>query len=76
MDSLIKVLAKMKKFEEYINDVNKANFPITLSGLSESQKAHFIYATKFYSQKPILVVTYNEIELNKMKQNMAFFSKE
>ena len=76
MDSLIKVLPKMKKFEEYINDVNKSNFPITLSGLSESQKAHFIYATKFYSQKPILVVTYNEIELKKMKQNMAFFSNE
>lgn len=76
MNSLIKVLPKMKKFEEYINDVNKANFPITLSGLSESQKAHFIYATKFYSQKPVLVVTYNEIELKKMKQNILFFGEE
>lgn len=76
MDSLAKVLPKMKKFEAYINDVNKANFPISLFGLSESQKAQFIYATKFYSNKPVLVITYNDIELKKMKENMKFFSDE
>lgn len=76
MTALIKALPKMKKFNDYINDVNKANFPITLSGLSDSQKAHFIYATRFYTEKPVLVITYNEIELKKIKENMNFFSDE
>lgn len=31
MESLAKMLPKMKKFNDYINDVNKGNFPITLS---------------------------------------------
>ena len=66
----------MKKFNDYIIDVNKGNFPITLSGLSDSQKAHFIYATRFYTEKPILVVTYNELELKKFKEDMKFFSTE
>ena len=76
MDTLAKILPKMKKFNEYIGDVNKGNFPITLSGLADSQKAHFIYATRFYSEKPILVVTYNELELKKFKEDMKFFSEE
>ena len=73
MEALVKILPKMKKFEEYIEDVKKANFPISLSGLSESQKAHFIYATKFYTEKPVVVLTYNEIELKKMANDMQFF---
>ena len=76
MDSLAKVLPKMKKFNDYINDVKKANFPITLSGLSDSGKAHFIYATRFYTEKPVVVVTYNELQLKKIKEDMNFFSDE
>ena len=76
MDMLAKVLPKMKKFNDYMIDVKKGNFPITLSGLSDSGKAHFIYATRFYSEKPVLVVTYNELELKKMKEDMKFFSTE
>lgn len=75
-ESLIKILPKMKKFESYINDVNKANFPITLSGLSESSKVHFMYATRFYIEKPILIVTYNEIQLKKIINDFKFFSEE
>ena len=76
MDILAKELPKMKKFNDYIKDVNKENFPITLSGLSDSQKSHFIYATRFYSEKPILIVTYNELELKKFKEDLKFFSDE
>ena len=76
MDILAKVLPKMKKFNDYMNDVNKQNFPINLDGLSDSQKSHFIYATRFYSEKPILIVTYNELELKKFKEDLKFFSDE
>lgn len=76
MDSLAKILPKMKKFNDYINDVKKANFPITLSGLSDSGKAHFVYATRFYTEKPVVVVTYNELQLKKIKEDMNFFSDE
>jgi len=75
MEAFVKILPKMKKFEAYIEDVKKANFPISLSGLSDSQKAHFIYATKFYAEKPVVVLTYNEIELKKMANDMQFFEE-
>lgn len=75
-DALIKILPKMKKFDAYINDVKKDNFPITLSGIGSSQKVHMMYATKFYTDKPILIVTYNDIELRKIINDMKFFSDE
>ena len=53
-DALVKILPKMKKFDAYINDVKKDNFPISLSGLSDSQKVHFIYSTRFYTERLFL----------------------
>ena len=76
MEQLAKLLPKLKKFQDYIEDVNKSNFPINISGLSESAKAHFIYATRFYSKKPVIVLTYNEIELKKMQKDLEFFEDE
>ena len=75
-ETLIKILPKMKKFDAYINDVKKDNFPITVSGLGDSQKVHFMYATRFYSEKPMLVVTYNDIQLRKLRDDFKFFSDE
>ena len=76
MQELAKVMPKLKKFQDYIEDVNKSNFPINISGLTDSSKAHFIYATKFYSNKPIVVLTYNEIELKKIENDLKFFEDD
>ncbi len=72
MESFAKVLPNIKKFKEYIDDVSKGNFPINISGLTDSAKAHFIYATKYYTNKPVLVITYNEIEQKKLYSNLKF----
>lgn len=73
MEELAKVLPKMKKFDAYINDVKKDNFPISLAGLSDSQKVHFIYSTRFYTERPVLIVTYNDIQLKKIREDLKFF---
>ncbi len=76
MEELAKVLPKMKKFDAYINDVKKDNFPISLSGLSDSQKVHFAYSTRFYTERPILIITYNDIQLKKIYEDLKFFEDE
>ena len=76
MEELAKVLPKMKKFDAYINDVKKDNFPIFLSGLSDSQKVHFAYSTRFYTERPILIITYNDIQLKKIYEDLKFFEDE
>ena len=45
-----------------------------LSGLTDSAKVHMAYATKFYSDKPICIITYNEMQAKKIMKDMEFFS--
>ena len=76
MNELIKVLPNYKKFNSYIEDVKKGVSPIMLSGLTDVGKVHFAYATNFYVEKPICIVTYNEMQAKKILKDMQYFSEE
>lgn len=48
--------------------------PIMLSGLTDSGKAHFAYSTLFYTEKPICIITYNELQAKKLLSDLKFFN--
>ena len=75
MNEIIKVLPNFKKFNEYINSVKTGISPIMLSGLTDSAKVHFAYSTLFYTEKPICIVTYNEMQARKILKDLEYFSK-
>ena len=62
MDFITKTLPNFKKFNAYIEDVKNKVSPIMLSGLTDVAKVHFAYSTQFYVEKPIVIITYNEIK--------------
>ena len=62
MNSIIKIVPNVKKFNDYLFQINKNITPIMLSGLTDLGKIHMAYSTKFYSEKPICIITYNEIQ--------------
>ena len=76
MNSLIKVVPNVKKYNDYLFNVNKGTNPIMLSGLTDSGKVHLAYSTKFYSNKPICIITYNEIQAKKLMKDMEFFKDD
>ncbi len=76
MEQLIKVLPNFKKFTSYISDIKNNISPIMLSGLTDSGKTHFSYATSFYSEKPICIITYNEIQAKKLVKDLKFFTED
>ena len=73
MDQFIKIVPNVKKYSDYLFDINKGKTPIMLSGLTDVGKVHMAYSTKFYTNKPICIITYNEIQAKKIKKDMAFF---
>ena len=76
MNSLIKVLEKQDKFNKYIQDVkNKVN-PILLSGLTDGGKIHLAYATKVFAEKPICILTYNEIQARRLIKDLKYYTDE
>jgi len=75
MNSLLKVVPNVKKFNEYLSAVKNGTNPIMLSGLSDIGKIHMSYATKFYTEKPICIITYNELQAKKILKDLAFFGE-
>ena len=76
MNETLKILPNFKKFNDYINNVKLGTSPIMLSGLTDSAKVHFAYSSFFYTDKPICVITYNELQAKKLIKDLQYFSKE
>ncbi len=74
MNEIVKILPNFKKFNDYINNVKAGTNPIMLSGLTDSGKAHFTYSTFFYVERPICIVTYNEIQARKLIKDLKYFT--
>ena len=53
MNPLTKIVPNVKKYSDYLFDINKGKTPIMLSGLTDTGKVHMAYSTKFYTDKPI-----------------------
>lgn len=76
MNSLIKVMPNVKKFNDYMFDVKTNKTPIMLSGLTDIGKVHLAYSTRFYSEKPICLITYNELQAKKLMKDLKFFGEK
>ena len=76
MKEEVKILPNFKKFSNYINNVKIGTNPIMLSGLTDVAKVHFAYATYFYIEKPICIITYNELQAKKIIKDLEYFGEE
>ncbi len=74
MNEIVKVLPNFRKFNDYINNVKANVSPIMLSGLTDSAKVHFAYSTFFYCEKPICIITYNELQAKKILKDLEYFT--
>ena len=76
MNSLVKVAPNIKKFNDYLFNVKKGTTPMMISGLTDTGKVHMAYSTKFYIEKPICIITYNEMQARKILKDFAFFGEK
>ena len=72
MNYIIKNLQNSKKYQDIIN-TNKN--PVTISGLVSVAKPMVISAIKTEERKPILIITYNEIEAKDIIKNLGGLDK-
>lgn len=75
MNTIISKLQNLPKFQEYISKIKEKNSQIAISGLSDVGKVQFIYSTKESVNKPICIVTYNEIQAKKIIEDLKYFTK-
>ena len=83
MNTIIEKLGQSEKFNDYIKEMQNKTSPIILSGLPDVGMAQIIVSTKEYTNKPICIITYNEIQARKIyedirtfEENVFFFPKK
>ena len=76
MNTIIGELGKSKKFVDLSKQIEKKQSPISISGLTAVGMTEIIEVINGYNKKPILVVTYNEIQAKKIVENLSAFEKE
>ena len=75
MNFLIKTLGENKKFQELTKQISKTG-PIAISGLVDVEKLHILTGIFNETKRPMVLVTYNEIQARKLYQDLKKLIKQ
>ena len=75
MNFLIKTLEENKKFQELTKQISKPG-PIAISGLVDVEKLHVLAGIFNETKRPMVLVTYNEIQARKLYQDLKKLIKQ
>ncbi len=76
MNLITKTIIQSDKIKEYLKDIEIGKSPIILSGLTSVGMTQLVLATKETIQKPICIITYNELQAKKILEDLKSFDKE
>ena len=76
MNTIIGELGKSKKFVDLSKQIEKTKSPISISGLTGVGMSEILVGINGYNKKPIILVTYNEIQAKNIFENIKAFEKE
>ncbi len=74
MNILLKELDKSSKFKNLLKDIENKKSPIGISGLSGVLQAEIIAFSAINLRKPVLLITYNAIQAQKLVEDLKFFT--
>ena len=76
MNLIQKELEKSSKFNDFINNIENKKSPIAISGLTGVAEASIIAKCLEETKRPILVITYNDIQAQTLVNDLKFFTEE
>ena len=76
MNTIIGELGKSQRFIDLSNQIEKETSPISISGLTDVGMVELLSAINQYNKKPILLITYNEIQAKQILEIIENFEKE
>ena len=76
MNLIQKELEKSSKFTDFINNIENKKSPIAISGLTGVAEASIIAKCLEETKRPILVITYNDIQAQTLVNDLKFFTED
>ena len=74
MNTILGELGKSQKFVGIVNQIEKEKSPIMISGLTSVGMVEILASINEYAKRPILIVTYNEIQAKEIIENVKAFT--
>lgn len=76
MNIILGELGKSERFINLLKEIDNSNSPIEISGLTDVGMIQIISAMHLFSKKSICLVTYNEIQANKLYKDIKNFTNK
>ena len=73
-NEIIQNLRKLDKFKEISKQIEMKKTPINISGLVFVGKSHIISTVKEELNRPICIITYNELQARNLVKDLNFFT--
>ena len=74
MNTIIGELGKNPKFVSLVNNIENEKSPIEISGLTDVAETAVLTAINEFTKRPIMLITYNEIQAKKLAENIKYFT--
>ena len=74
MNLLLKELEKSQKYSDFLEQIKNKKSPVEISGLTDVLSGEILVDILEKLKRPIFIVTYNEIQAQKLYQNIKFFT--
>ncbi len=75
MNLILKELEKSQKFNDFLNNIERKTSPIAISGLTGVAETSIISKCLETIKRPILIITYNEIQAQNIVNDIKFFTE-
>lgn len=76
MNTIIGELGKSPKFVSLVKNIENTKSPIEISGLTDVAETSIIAGINEFTKRPILLVTYNEVQARKLAENIKYFTEK
>lgn len=67
-------LLELESYRQLKKDIEEGISPVLASGVLDSQKCHLMYAVKKHLDRPVLIITSNELKAKEIQEDMTFFT--
>ena len=75
MNEIANILLQNEKFKDYLKEIKLKNGPISILGLVDVTKSLVVQSTFFNVKKPVCIITYNEIQAQKLYDDLKYFNE-
>ena len=76
MNTILSELGSSSKYKEIIKNIERKQSSLEIVGLTDIGEIQIISGIKEYTKKPIIYITYNEIEAKKIVENFKSFGQK